>query len=85
MQAKADAESDVEDDHYANMLWLDSIYPTDSSQPGSYRGACGIDSGDPKDVGTDQADATVKFSNILFGPIGSTIHSALVAWMPAST
>merc|ERR1712139_544995 len=25
------------DDHYANMLWLDSTYPTDGSQPGSYR------------------------------------------------
>ena len=24
------------DDHYANMLWLDSTYPTDGSQPGSW-------------------------------------------------
>merc|ERR1711998_826442 len=66
------------DDHYANMLWLDSTYPTDGSQPGSYRGACGIDSGDPKDVEKDQADATVKFSDIKFGPIGSTTNLAVV-------
>merc|ERR1712193_31705 len=65
------------DDHYANMLWLDSTYPTDGSQPGSYRGACPITSGDPKDVEVDQADATVKFSDIKFGPIGSTTGSAV--------
>jgi len=66
------------DDHYANMLWLDSTYPTDGSQPGSYRGACGIDSGDPKDVEKDQADATVKFSDIKFGPIGSTTSGSVL-------
>merc|ERR1712070_426448 len=66
------------DDHYANMLWLDSTYPTDGSQPGSYRGACSVDSGVPADVERDQADATVKFSDIKFGPIGSTTGSAMV-------
>merc|ERR1711990_1247010 len=66
------------DDHYANMLWLDSTYPTDGSQPGSYRGPCGTDSGVPADVETDQAKATVKFSDIKFGPIGFTT-SAFVA------
>merc|ERR1712084_109656 len=66
------------DDHYANMLWLDSTYPTDGSQPGSYRGACSIDSGKPEDVEKDQADATVKFSDIKFGPIGSTTKSSVL-------
>merc|ERR1739838_481179 len=66
------------DDHYANMLWLDSTYPTDGSQPGSYRGPCGIDTGKPEDVEKDQASATVKFSDIKFGAIGSTTKSAVV-------
>merc|ERR1719515_274186 len=65
------------DDHYANMLWLDSTYPTDGQQAGSYRGACSIDSGVPADVEKDQADATVKFSDIKFGPIGSTTGAAV--------
>jgi cellulose 1,4-beta-cellobiosidase len=65
------------DDHYANMLWLDSTYPTDGAQPGSYRGPCGIETGTPDDVETNQADATVKFSDIKFGPIGSTISSTV--------
>jgi cellulose 1,4-beta-cellobiosidase len=66
------------DDHYANMLWLDSTYPTDGVQPGSYRGACSVDSGVPADVEKDQADATVKFSDIKVGPIGSTTDSTVV-------
>merc|ERR1711990_323076 len=60
------------DDHYANMLWLDSTYPVGSTDPGTYRGACSADSGDPKDVEEKQAKAHVKFSDIKFGPIGST-------------
>lgn len=37
------------DDHYVNMLWLDSNYPTDvdPSQPGVARGSCATDSGLP--------------------------------------
>merc|ERR1711991_477659 len=73
------------DDHYANMLWLDSTYPTDVSQPGSYRGACSIDSGVPADVEVDQADATVKFSDIKFGPIGSTTDSSTPGPSPTPT
>merc|ERR1712118_499921 len=30
------------DDHYANMLWFDSTYPVDSSDPGAARGSCHI-------------------------------------------
>jgi len=61
------------DDHDVNMLWLDSTYPTDGSQPGSGRGSCPITSGEPKDVEKNSADAHVKFSNIRFGEIGSTV------------
>merc|ERR1712188_187798 len=61
------------DDHDVNMLWLDSIYPTDGSQPGSKRGTCAITSGVPKDVEAKQANANVKFSDIKVGAIGSTV------------
>merc|ERR1711953_1375111 len=60
------------DDHYANMLWLDSTYPFDISDPGSYRGSCSADSGVPKDVESKQGSAKVKFSDIKWGPLGST-------------
>jgi hypothetical protein len=40
------------DDHYSNMLWLDSTFPTDAdpSEPGKGRGSCDIDSGVPSEV-----------------------------------
>lgn len=62
------------DDHYANMLWLDSSYPTgkDVSQPGVARGECATTSGKPSDVESQNGNAQVAFSNIRFGPIGST-------------
>merc|ERR1712185_338032 len=63
------------DDHYANMLWLDSTYPVDSSDPGALRGYCSTDSGKPTDVESAQANAHVIFSDIKFGPIGSTTDS----------
>ena len=63
------------DDHDANMLWLDSNYPPDGdvNQPGVVRGPCPTTSGVPSEVEVTQASATVKFSNIKFGPIGSTV------------
>merc|ERR1712064_213688 len=60
------------DDHEANMLWLDSTYPVDSTSPGSARGTCPTSSGVPKDVESAQADSKVTFSDIKYGPIGST-------------
>jgi cellulose 1,4-beta-cellobiosidase len=60
------------DDHEANMLWLDSTYPTDGKQNGAHRGPCSITSGDPKDVEKNNAKSSVTFSNIRFGEIGST-------------
>jgi cellulose 1,4-beta-cellobiosidase len=55
-------------------LWLDSNFPPngDPSKPGVARGPCPITSGKPSDVEAQQAEATVKFSNIKVGPIGST-------------
>jgi cellulose 1,4-beta-cellobiosidase len=66
------------DDHYADMLWLDSTYPTNatSSTPGAARGSCSTDSGAPIDVESANADASVTYSNIKFGPINSTFTSS---------
>jgi cellulose 1,4-beta-cellobiosidase len=63
------------DDHSVNMLWLDSTYPTDSTKVGAARGTCSTDSGKPEDVEKNSPDATVVFSDIKFGPIGSTFKA----------
>ncbi|KAK4454028.1 glycoside hydrolase [Podospora aff. communis PSN243] len=62
------------DDHNSNMLWLDSTFPTDADPeaPGKGRGSCDISSGVPAEVESNQASDRVIFSNIKFGPIGST-------------
>lgn len=62
------------DDHTANMLWLDSSYPTDkdASTPGIARGTCATTSGVPSDVEGSAPNSQVIYSNIKFGDIGST-------------
>ncbi|THH17839.1 hypothetical protein EW146_g3054 [Bondarzewia mesenterica] len=67
----------VWDDYAANMLWLDSDYPTTASPstPGVARGTCATTSGVPATVESVSASASVTFSNIKFGPIGSTFSS----------
>jgi cellulose 1,4-beta-cellobiosidase len=62
----------VWDDHYANMLWPDSPYPTTSSSPGAARGTCDVSSGVPVDVESKSPGASVTYSNIKVGPINST-------------
>ena len=66
------------DDHAVNMLWLDSTYPTtaDASKPGIARGTCPTTSGAPADVEANSPNSSVVFSNIRFGPIGSTFNQA---------
>ncbi|KAF5025017.1 hypothetical protein F66182_2885 [Fusarium sp. NRRL 66182] len=59
-------------DHYANMLWLDSTYPKGATNPGAARGSCSESSGVPADLERDVPNSSVSFSNIKFGPIGST-------------
>ncbi|KAH8099888.1 glycoside hydrolase [Cristinia sonorae] len=65
------------DDYAANMLWLDSQYPTNkaAANPGVTRGACATGSGAPADVEASASNAAVTFSNIKLGPIGSTFKS----------
>ncbi|TFK31376.1 glycoside hydrolase [Crucibulum laeve] len=67
----------VWDDHAASMLWLDSTYPTDgdATKPGIKRGTCATTSGKPTDVESANANASVTYSNIKFGDIGSTYTS----------
>jgi cellulose 1,4-beta-cellobiosidase len=62
-------------DHNSNMLWLDSTFPVDASGPGAERGSCATDSGDPDETVDQHPDSTVLFSNIKFGPIGSTFDA----------
>ena len=64
----------VWDDHAVNMLWLDSTFPVDKAGvPGAERGACATTSGVPSDVEAQVPNSNVVFSNIKFGPIGSTL------------
>jgi len=63
------------DDHDSNCLWLDgAAFPVDKSPstPGIARGTCATTSGVPADVEKNSPDATVKFSNIRWGPFGGT-------------
>ncbi|KAJ7648326.1 cellulase [Mycena polygramma] len=66
------------DDHEADMLWLDSDYPTtaDPTAPGVSRGPCSATSGDPKTVESTEASDSVTFSDIKFGPLGSTFSAS---------
>lgn len=58
------------------MLWLDSTtYPVDSTDEGSARGTCATTSGVPADIESSDASASVIYSNIKFGDIGTTFAS----------
>ncbi|KAJ7114331.1 family 7 putative glycoside hydrolase [Mycena epipterygia] len=62
------------DDYAAEMLWLDAPYPPNkaASSPGVTRGTCSASSGVPSQVESASPNAQVIYSNIKFGPIGST-------------
>lgn len=59
-------------DAHAFMLWLDSTYPTDESGWGAERGPCSPDNRTPPELEANYPGSSVTFSNIRFGPIGST-------------
>lgn len=65
------------DDHTADMLWLDSNYPLDkaATTPGVARGACDAASGVPATVEAAHPGASVTYSNIKIGDIGSTFKA----------
>ena len=62
------------DDYAAEMRWLDAPYPADANKnkPGVVRGTCAADSGVPATVQANTPGASVEFSNIRFGALGST-------------
>jgi len=64
----------VWDDYAVNMLWLDSDYPTTANPatPGVARGTCPTNSGQPPIIEETDANASVTYSNIKFGDIGTT-------------
>lgn len=65
-------------DALGRMLWLDGkkLHPEDeASDPGVSRGPCSFESGDPAELAKTHKDASVKFSNIKYGEIGSTFSA----------
>ncbi|KAA1093111.1 hypothetical protein PGT21_025657 [Puccinia graminis f. sp. tritici] len=62
------------DDHMAKMNWLDSNYPPTKpvSAFGVARGTCDANAGDPDNVRAKFGDATVEFTEVKIGHIGST-------------
>jgi cellulose 1,4-beta-cellobiosidase len=75
------------DDYAVRMLWLDSNYPTDKdpSLPGISRGPCPTDSGDPATIEKEQGSATVTYSNIKIGDIGTTYSGGTSPGTPGSS
>lgn len=65
------------DDGASRMLWLDSNTPEDASpsDPGVARGPCPTSSGNPSDLRPKYGSASVTFSNIRWGKIGTTTKS----------
>ncbi|KDN67726.1 putative exoglucanase 1 [Colletotrichum sublineola] len=63
----------ISDDYWTKNLWLDSTYPVDGSGPGTERGDCPRYNGGPTLPVEPTYDSKVAWSNIRFGPIGTTV------------
>ncbi|EXF86061.1 exoglucanase 1 [Colletotrichum fioriniae PJ7] len=66
----------ISNDHWANNLWLDSTFPPDrAGLPGAERGPCPSwgNGPAPQEVERYYPNAKVAWSNIRFGPIGTTV------------
>mmetsp|Transcript_91759 Transcript_91759/g.165699 ORF Transcript_91759/g.165699 Transcript_91759/m.165699 type:complete len:487 (-) Transcript_91759:329-1789(-) len=63
------------DDSLSNMLWLDSQYPTSAepTAPGVTRGPCKATTGAPEYLRAKYPTASIRFSDIKVGTIGSTL------------
>ncbi|CAK4617514.1 unnamed protein product [Aphanomyces euteiches] len=72
-------------DHAAHGLWLDSSFPVEknSSLPGVSRGSCPKDGGVPAELQTLVPNATVTFSNIRVGDLGTTTANSLRSPTPS--
>lgn len=68
------------------MLWLDSTYPVDKAgSPGAARGSCPTTSGVPAEIEKSVPNSNVVYSNIKFGPIGSTFNAPPSSGNPGSS
>ncbi|KAI3394244.1 hypothetical protein diail_2985 [Diaporthe ilicicola] len=69
------------------MLWLDSTYPVDAAAgtPGTARGSCSTTSGVPAEIEKSAPNSNVIYSNIKFGPIGSTFNAPAGGGSPGSS
>ncbi|KAH7312629.1 putative cellulose 1, 4-beta-cellobiosidase [Stachybotrys elegans] len=56
------------------MVLVMSIWDDKKGQPGAARGSCPDNSGVPSEVESQYANSRVVWSNIRFGPIGSTVR-----------
>ncbi|KAK1726769.1 hypothetical protein CaCOL14_009301 [Colletotrichum acutatum] len=66
----------ISNDYWANNLWLDSTFPPDrAGLPGAERGPCPSwgNGPEPQEVERYYPNAKVAWSNIRFGPIGTTV------------
>ncbi|CAK0899022.1 unnamed protein product [Prorocentrum cordatum] len=62
------------DDYQAHMLWLDSLAGKGGrNRPGVLRGPCGNTTGVPQEVRAMSGSASVKYTNFMYGEIGSTL------------
>jgi cellulose 1,4-beta-cellobiosidase len=59
------------DDGLTHMKWLDS-YSGNKSQPGKLRGPCKRSAGAPSEVRAMHGDASVKYTNFMYGELDST-------------
>merc|ERR1712117_151424 len=59
------------DDELTQMTWLDS-YTGDGSRPGDVRGPCKRGAGAPEVLRAEHGDASVKYTNFMFGELDST-------------
>ncbi|OBT57087.1 hypothetical protein VE04_02177 [Pseudogymnoascus sp. 24MN13] len=66
------------DDHAANMLWLDSTYPMDSTKLGGTRGSSATGSGVPADVKAEQVQLFTLTSSLApSGPLSTQLASKI--------
>jgi cellulose 1,4-beta-cellobiosidase len=65
------------DDQATEMRWLDSTFPVGepATEPGNARGPCDDQDNSPNHLRSVHQHATVKYSNIKYGEIGSTFES----------
>ncbi|KAG8935204.1 hypothetical protein FRC01_005460, partial [Tulasnella sp. 417] len=73
------------DDYAVNMHWLNSYFPPECTGYGCERGTCAANTGVPAEVEVTAASATVTYSNIKVGDIGSTYSGSSTTTTPGST